>query len=367
MPRKQQFNMQGGKTLHIMDGFNGFVEVQDWMRQRSMELSENTRLLNNIFSPDIIQRQIESGWYGNKANYKEMMQGIKQFAEPEKLAKVEETVTAKIDPKIFGLIKKRKLKFTDAFGVFSFDRAAQGLYILDEFYSKKHGKVVQPEEVEEYQPETYRLISDNSNVEKRKELRENGTKFYRTSIKKVFAYFPQQDKNTRAVELYVTAAAPAGLSGDDMMYNGVAAIIIAKILTIAGVKVSIKSVPLTQIRGDYYSAIYNVKTYGEPLDVNAVAVALSDARFIRNDNYKIFVHCPDEFGQQSENGLGTPVRPFQVMELLDKSGYLQTREIPDAKGIVMGSTFSESAAIEQVEETITLLAEVFNTTMVGAK
>lgn len=361
MPNKQILKTPNGETVEILSGFGSFAEVQKWQNERSMTVSRNNDDFEDYFGDRSVKSMLD--WYGKNVDFDEMKRGVKQFSDPARLDKIEKAVTNKVDPKVFGMLKKRKLRFSESFGNFSFDRAAQGLFILDEFYSPQHKRVIEDwNEVEEYEPEKYRLIADKSKVERRKELREDGTKKYRTSMKKVFGYFPDTNKQERAVEIYVRIGGSSSLSADSMMYCGTAAVIIAKALVLGGIKVSIKASPITQTSSRLYNGVlFTVKNFAEPLDVNAVAVALSDTRFIRYDGYKTIAHCADEFGRRVPDGLGKPIPSEKFEELLVTSGFMKMRDKPDIPAVFMGAIYSEFDAIRQVENTITLLAKYFTT------
>lgn len=363
MPRKQLFSFGSHRdNVQILDGFDSFAELQRWYRNRTLTIESNAGRIRAATGEETVRKHLRRDWYGRNADYETITKGITQFSSPDKLEAVERSITDKIDPKVLSSIKKRKLRFSESFGNFSFDRAAQGLFILDEFYSPKHKRVIEDwNDVEEYEPEKYRLIEDKSRVERRKELREDGTKKYRTSMKKVFGYFPEVSKEERSVELIVNILGNCNLSGDQLMYVGTAAIIIAKALILGGVKVAITASTLMTLRANVYNGVFfTVKNYNEPLDVNAVAVVLSDSGFIRYEGFNTLMHNTDEFNEEIPFGLGNAVSRKEMQDICTKSGYIQSRKNPKAVAIFMGAVYSESAAVEQAQDTIVTLAEHFN-------
>ena len=218
--------------------------------------------------------------------------------------------------------QKAKLTMTEKpIGVFNYASASTGLYRKQEYFSPEENKVIDVTQVFGKMPNFY-YVRNGNNVPL--ELRQEGTtemlrinsnaiqkvagngmvytdpiRFgkhslkFATTTKKVYLVRDEvkdiskkgQDKY---VDVYVTNVVSAGIRPENMIYRSLPSIIVAQILEKAGYKVRINKV--TSINGSGATTIYTfpIKDYGQPLDLQRIAIQTGDPRIFRWGDFKDF-------------------------------------------------------------------------------
>jgi hypothetical protein len=221
-----------------------------------------------------------------------VLSGLSKFSSPDLITTNKDRFTNQLSPNTRAGIPKKKLRYNDnGFGVFSFDRAAQGMYRLSEYYSPSLDRKCEDVEVEKCS-QAYCLISDGSEVEKRLETRPDGKPRLRTTQKKVFQHFEKKTRSQASVHIYVSCGNFSTLSNEDFLYSAMPAIIIAEACAKASIPCKVDLVigwrygaPSGQTKHRYAAAVVPLKDYNDPLDVNQFALLSTDPAFWRFEGF----------------------------------------------------------------------------------
>ena len=220
--------------------------------------------------------------------------------------------------------KPARIKFTDRpLGVFSFAQASKGLIRVVEFYSPLDDEIINADLVQKItmgQETSYYYLKDGEKIvlERRQEgttkilkscpslmpkedsnskmilpynsddeiVNEcNGNKLkYSSTNKKVYAYRDKKGGGAAPyVDLYIPSGGLYGLDPEQMLLRGIPTIMLAKTLEKSGVKVRVFTYWSNYDSQYSQHMVINtmVKNYGEPTDINKLAVYTSDTRFYR--------------------------------------------------------------------------------------
>lgn len=329
----------------VIKEFSSLVEAREW-EKTAMASSYG----QSITEEPAITNRLKKGWYGEAPTIPADLQERNMYQYHDLLARIESEVAHDIEQQIpRGLLPKKKLLFTDRqVGVFSFDAAALGFYQRRQLYSERHKRTVQFEEVHELGNGRYELKADHSEVVLRPETKEDGRPKISTTNKKVFGFFERKRGSKKALDLYITSAVPADWKGNKMAYNGLAAVILAKRASIAGVPVRINLVlggEGVKTRKDF-GVIITVKQYDEALDVNAVSLMCADPAWIRFEGYKLlFKGAYTLVGEQDDV---YPMRPQVLRQHFDS---LRFRPQSTNK-IYLGGAGDKQEVINQVHSVL---------------
>lgn len=306
----------------LKDDFKSLLDYQQWLKDKWEDLS----VLNVQHMGRYLKNRVEStvrsdpDWYGRDVTYRELADGVTQYKDPDLIERIYNKVSDQLSTGIVNRIKKRKLDFNAmGMGVFCFDRAAMTLY--------------------------------------RAKTADGKTKV-RTATKELFAWFPQESCDSHAVEIFISCDAPSDARADQMLYAGIAAIIIAELLTLVGIKVKINAVngsALDSQRELYVGCVVPVKDYEEPVDRNLIALLTSDPRFMRYDAFKGVIAAFDHFNKVTPPGMGYSMNALQLKTLIEKSGY--GAKLQSTHRYYFGGTLSEGQAIKDIDQTINDLAK----------
>ncbi|MBA2613344.1 MAG: hypothetical protein H0U95_15355 [Bacteroidetes bacterium] len=304
----------------IKDDFKNLLDYHEWVNDTFNNLSKKNISHKPSFTKQEVERNIN--WYGKGTTYKELSEGVKQYQNPELLEKLYHQVSDELSTVIAQKLQARKLKFNAlGFGMFCFDRAAMTLYKTK--------------------------VSESSQTLKVK-----------TNTKELFAYFPEVSREKHAVEFFISCNASASVKAEEMLYGGVSAVIMAELLIKAGIKVKINILigsALNQDREKYIASLIPVKEYDEPLDRNLLALLSSDPRFMRFEAFKGLISSYEYFNMETPGSLGSPMNAYELKVLLEDSGY--TKKLQSNHRFYFGGTFSESEALEKINNTIETIAD----------
>lgn len=299
---------------------------------------------------------IKRGWYGNAKNVdkKDLTnRSITKFQYLELLENLEGKIDFALSTDSATSIEKRKLQFNDlGLGVFTFDRVAQGMFRLNEFYSPKHDAVFDKAQVQEI-GKGYELKSDRSEIVERKEQWPSGKPKIRTTQKKVFAWFPKVKKEQRSVTIVTCPFHPGFTKGEDTVYSGVTTLIVAKKLITAGIKVriilAIAANCAENTRSDV-AAYIEVKKYEQPLDANLLGIVSSDPRFCRYEGifalHALFILADNK----PSIGVGIPLNT-EKLAIVTHEFFKEQSYFGEEKGkfLFHNQINSEQAAIAQIK------------------
>lgn len=345
---------------HIKDDFNDLLEYHNWVNQTIANISSLNKVQVERFSKDVIERHIRLNkeWYGEGVSYDELKKGITTYKEPELIERLLNRVADKISAQTKDKIKARKVKFNpNGLGVFVFDRAAMGMYRLKEFYSPSQRSRVEPDLVRKSKT-GFELISDSSFVEQRWEEKQDGKPKIRTTTKNVYAYFPKVSKERQAVELFISCGGSSQVTAQELLYSGISAIVVSELLEKARIQTKISVVFGSSPDGyskTAYACLVPVKQYDEPLDKNVLALLTSDPRFFRYEGFKGIVSIYDYFQREAPDSLGRGMTKEYLENVIEKSDYSKKAKLAHNR-FYFGWTFSEEAAINQINDTVDEIA-----------
>lgn len=275
----------------IYDDFDNLTQFRKWVKDNEWRIAKSSHA--EYYNRESTLESIREGFLGEELKKMEeeeawqlVSNGLKSYEHMNLIEELESKLNHSLTMRDPNPIPKRKLSYNDiGLGVFSFDRAAQGMYRLKELYSPSHDQVFQPEEVVKTNQEI-RLRRDNSLIVERWEIKEGNKPRVRTTSKKVWAYFPKVKRQRSAAEIYLSCGNYSTVSAKEFLYSGMVAIIIAKKLIAASIPVRINLVIGWENYSKYTCAIIPIKDYNEPLDVNLLALTSSDPRFWRYEGFK---------------------------------------------------------------------------------
>lgn len=348
----------------VRDDFRNLAEYRAWVNQKMETLSLKNRWHRDSFTLKQTQyRIIQEGpeWYGEGTTAEELLAGISQYSRPDLVEQLIGKVRDEIPRAVTNLIKVRKMDFNDrGMGLFSFDRAAMGLYRLKELYCPSLERVVEKEECHESDGR-YTLIIDGSEVLERWEQMPDGRPKVRTTSKKVFAFFPRRNKEREAVEIYIACGGNSHLTAEQMLYSGLGAIVFAEILSKARIPTKI-TMAIGTSTDNWMSSLVSlipVKNYDENLDSNLLATLSSDPRFFRFDGFRGIISTYDHFGKSCPWSLGACINQPMLMRCIEDSTYTKNAKLVSNR-FYFGGTNTEEQAISQVNKAISTLSKVLN-------
>lgn len=349
-------------NVYCLYGFENFEAFMNWALLKTLSIpynvNEKVRTMLHI-SNAAAEPALYSNWYGNLDYNKLMSNTLRDYQDLQRLNTTIDKFTQSIDTSLFSMIKKRKLRFNDRFGNFSFDRASAGLFILDEYYSPSQNAIVDERNVTK-KNNAYFLKSDNSIVEKRKQQREDGSPYYKTSVRSVFGYFPEEPQQSRAVEIFSILAHDSSKTADQILWSGIAAITVASILEQANIPTKISGLVYADETGDLdevYISIIPVKQFHETLDISQIAFALSDPAFFRTYGFFSTINTFDIFNKETPDALGYPVEKHH-QKLLQP--YIDEKLEQGIVPLFFPQVYSERECENYITYTIRNLATLFN-------
>lgn len=345
----------------MIGDFKNLLEYREWVNKTFQHLSELNEDHIPRFEKEAIEARIESSptWYGSDTTYDEMNNGITEYKKPELIEKLYEQVSNKISTSVRDKIKARKVLYNPfGLGVFIFDRAAMGMFRLKEFYSPSLQKMVEQEEVIK-KKNGFVLKKDNSPIIERWEQKPDGKPKIRTTTKNVYAYFPPLNKEKQAVDLFISCGGNAAITAEQFLYSGISAIIVAQLLEKARIQTRISIVigsSPDNFTKQAFGALIPVKNYDEKFDINLLALLTSDPRFFRHEGFKGIISVYEHFGERCPSSLGYGFDKDLLTKAIEHSNYAKEAKLAPNR-FYFGWTFSESDAVDVINETIDDLAK----------
>jgi hypothetical protein len=274
-----------------------------------------------------------------------------------------------VNTNITDIDQQKKIEFTERdIGIFSFDLASLGLIRVYEYYSpllkkivnsdyirsyetgsgdmifyhikvpyiprhrvkfnKKEGGyfstilnklvpfvvlevVVEEDEIMYFYPEEVEIPQHD--VERVQKKNDDGGLKFATTFKKSFIYVPRVKSLLPRIDLIITSSYTGGVSADtEMIWNTMAALSIAEKLSASNVNYRIIAAFTDRTGGDkdVYSFV-KIKDENQPLDINQMAILLSDGRFFR---YETFL---GSFATMFDAGFDQFIRPSSISETIN--------------------------------------------------
>jgi len=264
-------------------------------------------------------------WYGTPIpkNSKELNEHRTFLGMP-----LVEKIQPKIKEKLFkylqylndSVLPKPKIAYNDrGLGVFSFDRAAMGMY-------------------QQFSVNTSTII-DTSVSQMNIEL---GNKQIQTSVKSVYAYFKDKQVSYPSLQLYIMAGANANVKGNDLLYVGLACAELVEFMELRGVSVEVNVMLGTSFNNQVTMGCIRVKRFQDRLDKNQLLLMSSDPRYFRFRGFKSLVAMSNYFGLTIPSGLGT---------ISSSMGDAFVKSV-NPKGFVFEQSYSMDSAVKEVSQII---------------
>ena len=175
-----------------------------------------------------------------------------------------------------------ELAYNDkSLGIFSFDRAAMGLY---------HAIPIN-------------LNSPVDQINSQLHIALNKSRI-QTSVKNVYAYFKEQPTQYPSLTLYLQAGGNQNIKGNDLLYVGLACAELVSYLEARQVPVSINVLIGSSVRNKVNIAIIKVKGFDSPLDLNQLLLLGSDPRYFRFRGFMGIISLSNYFNRNITKGLG---------------------------------------------------------------
>ncbi len=308
--------------------FNDFVDVQTTVLKES-----NKAVWANINSTTASNLQNGTTWYGTPTpkNIDELNEH-KYFLGMPLLKKIQSKIKEKLKDYLKLLsevaIEKPKVAYNDrGLGVFSFDRAAMGLYRLH--------------------PTNTKTPIDKVSSQIKIELdEENKT----TAVKSVYAYFKNKKVSYPALKLYLLAGGNANISGDRLLYVGLACAELVEFMELLGVAVEVNVMLGTSFRNKIFMGVIRAKRFQDRLDKNQLLLTSSDPRYFRYRGFKGIIALSDHFNHKVPDSLGS------IKETMGKQ-FVETLSDTNTYHVVFEQSYSLDTAVKEVTRIITEYAK----------
>lgn len=333
----------GGARIHLLQ-FGRRRVWEDWLKgYKRFKIQPNERVRNSLNTSirEYVGRKDES-WLGKPApkTEKEVWEHERYFHMEEFKAIKAEVNRALRNAERLGQINqvsKKKLQFNDlGIGVFSFDRAAMGLRRTPD--TTELGREYVKLQIELFGPgapidEPKRTISE---------------------VRKSFAWFPPKEATTESVKLYIICGALGTITGDQMIYNGIAPMLIAEYLVDAGMNVEVNAIINTQEGNDICGSVFTMKPYDGELNLNDCLLVSSDPRFYRSKGFANHIQSYDHFGKAISSSLGSSqtahtMRPF-----------LEQHNRDEAIPVLLERVYSRQAVITEINRVLDIVKQKRN-------
>ena len=229
------------------------------------------------------------------------------------------------------IMPKPKIGYNDrGLGLFSFDRAAMGLYPT--------GKIALDTPIEKTAAQlTIELGRDK----------------LQTRIKKVYAFFEDKERTYPSIRLYLMAGANAQVEGNALLYVGLACAELVEFLEARGVAVEVNVLIGSAFRKQVCLACVRVKRFQDKTDKNLLLLLSSDPRYFRYRGFKALIALSNHFGFNIPKGLGR----------LEESMGERFVAAHDPTGFV----FEQSYSLEHAAKEVKRIIETYTTRLEDAK
>lgn len=214
------------------------------------------------------------------------------------------------------VMPKPKVSYNDrGLGIFSFDRAAMGLYTLSKIKTKT----------------PLETTATQINIEL-------GRANVRSMERNVYAYFENKNVSRPSARLYLMAGGNIGVSGKDMLYVGLAAGELVEFLEERGVAVEINIMIGSAYRDMINMAVVCVKRFQDKADINQLLLLSSDPKYFRCNGFRTIIALANQFDVHVDTGLG------RITDSIGKDFVRATRGL----GFVFEQSYSVEAATSEV-------------------
>ncbi len=200
------------------------------------------------------------------------------------------------------VIPQSRIDYNDrGLGIFSFDRAAMGLFLAP------------------------KIDMSNPVAKTASQLKvELGKGDVQTRTKKVFTHFENRNNSLPSLRLFIGAGANANVEGDDLLYIGLACGELVEFLEKRGIPVEVNIMLGTTFSRQMVAAVVRIKAFEQSLDKNQLLLLSSDPRHFRYKGFKSLIALANHFNLEIPHSLGsaTPHMYAELKTLIDDSGFV---------------------------------------------
>ncbi len=209
--------------------------------------------------------------------------GVKEFHSLELAEQVKKKISDKLKIEIKTVAEEKKMKYNSlGRGVFSFDRAAQGLCRVYDFFSVKHQKFVDETLVEKIGENEFVLVEDGSVVERRAQITESGQPKVRTTAKKVWVNFEKDYSEKKKINIVCNISIASNENSERLMYVGAYLSVLSEYYENKNYEITIFStLGVTGKSSDAFVNVVKIKNSTQKVDFNSLMIATGDVRFVR--------------------------------------------------------------------------------------
>ena len=301
--------------------FNEFVDYQE-----SLLSDHNQEIWNEVIfeSKQKMLRKID--WFGTpKPKTIQELESHTSFLAMHLLKEIQPKIKDKLSEYLEYLAQSELPKPTIAYndrglGVFSFDRAAMGMF-------KIHT-------IDRSTPIQENISKLNIEL---------GKKQIQTSVKSVYAYFKHKQSSYPSLQLYIMAGANAYVSGNNILFVGLACAELVTFMEQRGISVEVNVLIGSHFRRQSVMSQIRVKRYQDKLDINQLLLISSDPRYFRYRGFKAIIVMANYFGYKIPQGLG---------KMLKNLGNNFVSAINE-KGFVFEQSYAMDKAVREVSTIIT--------------
>lgn len=309
----------------------------------------------HFFSERTLQEKSKQGFYGSDTDYKKLIEGYTEFQNPKLLHDVLNQLEEEIPSDLFSNIEKPKMKINDRFGMFSFDLASMAMTYVYEYFDKKGNKV----DANFVEKKNTKFYFEGVEVDQKIKLRADGTPVVVSSVRNCLIDYDKKDKKERSVEIFVVNSISYKEKANNIIYNSMAAISVAKNLILKGFQVKLTAL-LSTVNGKSSTQYYHfvpVKRFNQPLDINAAAYVLGDPRFYRYQGFKLYLHGYDENQEISPDNLGTIITDKNIISKTIEAEYVPNSGLKQADTRLY---FGNSRNLAEVKKEVTAALLILN-------
>ena len=322
--------IQNGKGSYVT--FDSVQAFQDFVDAQTKNLSAgNLKVFRSInaYTNKNLKSTTGKTWYGTPAPEDiETLNNHRYFLGMHLLQKVQDEIerTLKHYLKLLEeqVLPKPKVAYNDrGLGVFSFARAAMGLYRL--------------------QPADTATAIGTATSQLQIEL---DTQNKTTAVKSVYAYFKDRKSSYPALRVYVLSGANANVDGDALLYVGLACAVLVAFMELRGVAVEVNALIGSSFDGKMSMSVVRVKRFQDRLDKNQLLLMTSDPRYFRYRGFKAIIAISDYLGYQTPPSLGriTPEIGKQFVSTITDSTTFNA---------VFEQSYAKDTAVREVADIIT--------------
>ena len=286
VPKKHTIKSEQGKYNYLQ--FDSVLSFNRFVDSQALELStHNSDVWEETKNSSLYNIDQGNNWFGSPIPKSlEELELHRSFLGMPLLKEIQPKIKDKLSKYLKYLAENEMPKPTMAYndrglGIFSFDRAAMGMYKIQAVNN---------------------TTPINSTISKLNIELKN--KQIQTSVKSVYAYFEHKKSSYPTMQVYIMAGANSGVEGNNLLYVGLACVELVEFMEQRGISVEINVLIGSHFRGQTTLCQIRVKRFQDRLDKNQLLLISSDPRYFRYRGFKALIAMADYFDYKIPYGLG---------------------------------------------------------------